>query len=50
MSVLESRINSIATSAIDATVNKADSANPVFYGSLTLNKIPEQACNPYDLL
>ena len=45
MSALESRINSIASIAIDATVNKADTANPVFYGSLTLNKIPEQPNN-----
>jgi hypothetical protein len=45
MSVLESRINSIASIAIDATVNKADTTNPVFYGSLTLNKIPEQPNN-----
>ena len=45
MSVLESRINSIASIAIDASVNKADTRNPVFYGSVSLNKIPEQPNN-----
>ena len=45
MSVIESRINSIASIAIDASVNKADTRNPVFYGSVSLNKIPEQPIN-----
>ena len=48
MSVLESRINSIASIAIDASVNKADTRNPVFYGSASLNKVPEFPDNSFN--
>ena len=47
MSFLESRINSIAAIAIDASVSKADTASPIFYGSVSINKIPEQPNNNF---
>jgi orotate phosphoribosyltransferase-like protein len=42
MSVLNSRINSIESLAIAASVSKADAANPTLYGSVTLNATEAQ--------
>ena len=39
MSVLQSRINSIASIAIDTSVTKVDAANPTLFGRMNLNKI-----------
>ena len=39
MSVLESKINPIATLAIDTSVNKADAASPTLYGRLSINPV-----------
>jgi hypothetical protein len=45
MSLLDSRINSIAAFAIDASVSKADTANPTLYGGITFNPIRSQPNN-----
>ena len=39
MSVLQSRINSIASIAIDTSLTKVDAASPTLFGRMNLNKI-----------
>ena len=47
MSVLESRINTIASIALDASVNKVDATNSVLFGDITLNPISTQPNNNF---
>ena len=45
MSVLDSKVNSIVYLVIDASVNRAVTANPTLYGGVSMNSIPSQPNN-----